>query len=426
MRSSSSWLSALSRSNATQALLLAIGLLAGTPPATAQMTLLESERWTQARAVYQGVVDELREDAPSPTAYFDSFIEALAEKYEPCENPPPDLCLVGSCSAVAFQYSEFFPAGIQFSGGTSAGWGIPPSGNWEFVSTVRFRFRVDTAFDYQFFAQVDPGDWPGLGLVGGDVVLESGGGLDYHYVSAGDRTDAGRLGPGEYVLRGRSTGTADLESFQGAVYAAQWIVTAVANPFIITQPADQLVTCGSAANFVVATSGPVGAYSYQWRRNLTPLANSAQISGANTPMLTIQNACHADSGSYDVVVTGSVGGSPVSEPSRLARLGISTTMAVGDGRTARRDLDVSAPSPNPFRRGTTLRYSRSGAGHLRAAVFDLAGARVRTLADELAPGAGTLTWDGTLQNGAAAPHGLYLIRIEAGGLRETRKVVVAD
>lgn len=417
---------AVSPAHFRSALFLAASLLAGALPAAAQMTVLSADRWTQARAEYQGVVNQVREDAPSPTAYFESIIEALAEKYEPCVDPPPDECLVGSCSSNAFQFSEFFPAGIQFSGGTSASWGIPPSGSWEFVSNVYFRFHVDTAFDYQLFAQVDPGDWPTLSLVGGDVVLESGGGLEYHYLSDGTLVETGTLGPGDYVLRGRSTGSSDEESFQGAVYAAQWLVTPVAQPIVTVQPLDLEVPCGSEAGFSISTSGPAGSYTYQWRKNLVPLANSAHVSGATTPALTIHDACDADSGYYDVVVT-TLGGPAVTEPSRLAHLTISTSTAVGDepgspGRT----LSVTMLGPNPFRLATTLRYALPGPAHLRAEVYDLAGARIRTLVDDHVPGAGTVSWDGTTHSGARAPHGVYLIKLEAGGLSEARKVVVVD
>jgi hypothetical protein len=404
-------------------LLAATSLLAAAETATAQMTMLQSQRWTYAMAQYQGVVDSTRDVAPSPTAYFESTSDALAEKYEPCPEPPPDECFVGSCSSGAFQYSEAFPAGIQFSGGAGAGWGIPPSGTWEFDSWVYHRFRIDTVFDYQLYMQVDPGDFGGTG---GEVELMSAAGFTYHYMNAGDILVNGRLGPGEYVLKGQSNGSGTADTWQGAVFAAQWTVMQVIAPIITTQPPDRLVLCGGTTTFPITTSGPAGSYTYQWRKNLTPLTNNGHFSGVTTGTLTITNACHADTGHYDVVVT-TISGPTVIEPSRLAHLGITTSTGVGDEPVATvRGLSLAAPAPNPFRLTTSVRYALPTPTHLRAAVYDLAGARVRTLVDEVVPASGAVTWDGNTLSGSRAPRGIYFLHVEAGGMRQTKRIVLVD
>ncbi|HEU4724567.1 MAG TPA: hypothetical protein VFU59_04620, partial [Candidatus Eisenbacteria bacterium] len=53
---------------------------------------------------------------PASFAYWDDTCTGLAEQYEPCPEPPPDQCLVAECSGGAHQISQFYPAGIQFSG----------------------------------------------------------------------------------------------------------------------------------------------------------------------------------------------------------------------------------------------------------------------------------------------------------------------
>jgi len=135
------------------------------------MVPISDGRTVETEAHYNGRSDSKVAHPSAPFAHFDSQIEARAEQYEACADPPPDSCLVGACWSDAIQTSDFYPAGIQFTGSTSAGWGDPPSGDWTFESSVYFRFRIDTTFDYQLFAEVDPGDWPSLdALVGGTVV----------------------------------------------------------------------------------------------------------------------------------------------------------------------------------------------------------------------------------------------------------------
>ncbi len=82
--------------------------------------------------------------------------------------------------------------------------------------------------------------------------------------------------------------------------------------------------------------------------------------------------------------------------------------------------------PNPFNPQTTIAFSIRDRGRVRIDVFDVAGARVRTLLDETRA-AGTYSdvrWDGT--NGVNQPvaSGVYFYRIVAGGFSETRKMVL--
>jgi photosystem II stability/assembly factor-like uncharacterized protein len=75
-------------------------------------------------------------------------------------------------------------------------------------------------------------------------------------------------------------------------------------PSISTHPSNQSV-CGSSASFTVSATGT--GLSYQWRKGGVPLFNGGNISGADTPMLTIDPASASDNGTYDVVVTGTCG-----------------------------------------------------------------------------------------------------------------------
>lgn len=391
--------------------------------ALAQMIPIQDGRETSARATYQGITESLEDLPPTPYSYWQSFLGAYVEKLQiPCEPGSEDTCVVGSCLSSAFQISEFFPGGLQFSGGTGARWQGDPSGDYGFLSLALFRFRIDTAFDYRLNAMVDPGDWPSLGLIGGHVALYgSSYGVRYHYLESGALADSGRLGPGEYVIEGLSSGGAGLDNLAGAVYFAQWIVTRVPSPLIGYQPWDVTVACGGTAVFSVVPTGPLAGLTFLWRRNLIPLTDNGHVTGSTTQTLSIDDACDADAGYYDVVLSDGT----VLEPSRLARLTMTTIAAVevpSEGPS--RPFSISAAGPNPFSSRMSFHYAAAVPQHATIAIYNAAGAKIRSLRQGMVHGSGTIAWDGDTDTGARAPAGIYFLRAEAGSIRETRKVVL--
>jgi len=401
----------------------------------AQMTPLQDQRQDHAQSRYQDVERSLTNTPPTAYAYWEDTTFAVAEKYVACENPPPDLCLVGSASAFAYQISQFYPAGIQLIGSTSGSWGIPPDGDYSFVSNAGFMFRIDYTVAYDLFVDIDPGDWPSQGTFGGAVRLSAGTwpGNTIHQWQSGVVQTTGFLGPGIYTLEGWSSGGNSLEYFQGATYSAQWTIHSVFDPIIKGQPTSHVVAPGGVALFSVATAGPQSNYTYQWLRNQVPLTNGGHVNGATTSTLFINSASYADSGDYNVVVTGippgggSPPGTPRSEPSGLAHLGITSVTGVESDPGARpTTVVVRAPSPNPFFAATSVHYEAPQPGRLVATVYSVTGAKLLTIADGEAAGAGVVTWDGRLRSGARAPVGVYFIQVEIGGVRETKKVMLAE
>ena len=84
--------------------------------------------------------------------------------------------------------------------------------------------------------------------------------------------------------------------------------------------------------------------------------------------------------------------------------------------------------PNPSRAGVAITlanpFGREAAA--RVTVHDLAGRRVATLLDgPAAPGPTTLRWDGRDALGRAVASGLYHARAEIGGIRLSRRIVLA-
>lgn len=83
--------------------------------------------------------------------------------------------------------------------------------------------------------------------------------------------------------------------------------------------------------------------------------------------------------------------------------------------------------PTPFTTGTSVAFELSQAGEASVEVFDVQGARVRTLASGVrAAGRHAISWDGAGDDGRRVPPGLYLVRLRAGAVSATAKVVRAQ
>jgi hypothetical protein len=89
-----------------------------------------------------------------------------------------------------------------------------------------------------------------------------------------------------------------------------------------------------------------------------------------------------------------------------------------------RSLALGA-APNPFNPATVVTYAVPRSGRVRMTVYDLRGARVRTLLDEtVEAGAHELQWDGRDDGGAGVASGVYVLEMRAEEETVTRKVAV--
>jgi len=100
---------------------------------------------------------------------------------------------------------------------------------------------------------------------------------------------------------GPNTAPSSPDAFTGLA-----VVVEDSDPAITTQPVGQTVTTGTAVQLSVAAVGAT-TLSYQWKRDNVDLSDVGNISGANTPTLTIANAQVTDSGPYSVTVTDTAG-----------------------------------------------------------------------------------------------------------------------
>ena len=86
---------------------------------------------------------------------------------------------------------------------------------------------------------------------------------------------------------------------------------------------------------------------------------------------------------------------------------------------------LGANYPNPFNPQTTIAFSLRERGLVRLVVYDVAGARVRTIANQdFAAGAHTRVWDGRNDTGQPVASGVYFYELVTGDFRQTRKMVL--
>ena len=89
-------------------------------------------------------------------------------------------------------------------------------------------------------------------------------------------------------------------------------------------------------------------------------------------------------------------------------------------------LALHAPAPNPIRDRARLAFEVPHRSDVALEVFDLRGARVRTLAiGPHEPGRYGAEWDVRGDDGRTVAPGVYLVRLRAGSANELRKLVVA-
>jgi parallel beta-helix repeat protein len=88
-------------------------------------------------------------------------------------------------------------------------------------------------------------------------------------------------------------------------------------------------------------------------------------------------------------------------------------------------LYISGCYPNPFMERTRVEYNLPIVGNVNIAVYNLFGARVKSLLNKRQnAGRYTITWSGRDERGNKLPGGLYFLRLEAGENNETRKLLL--
>ncbi|HEX6790569.1 MAG TPA: FlgD immunoglobulin-like domain containing protein [Candidatus Krumholzibacteria bacterium] len=101
-----------------------------------------------------------------------------------------------------------------------------------------------------------------------------------------------------------------------------------------------------------------------------------------------------------------------------------TPVATGAGASPALTV-LGANHPNPFNPQTSIEYTLGQPGPVRLLVYDAAGRHVRTLVDRAeAKGEHRVIFDGRDDGGRPLASGVYLYRLDAGGVSLSRKMVL--
>ena len=81
--------------------------------------------------------------------------------------------------------------------------------------------------------------------------------------------------------------------------------------------------------------------------------------------------------------------------------------------------------PNPFNPETVIPYSLPARTHVELTIYDVRGAKVRTLVDQALPGGRHATrWDGRDDVGQQVASGIYLYRLAITGAERTGRMAL--
>jgi hypothetical protein len=88
-------------------------------------------------------------------------------------------------------------------------------------------------------------------------------------------------------------------------------------------------------------------------------------------------------------------------------------------------LSLGPTYPNPFNPAITIKYDIPAQAQVDLTVYDVSGRAVQTLVRGVrSAGRYSVVWDGRNASGARVSSGIYFLRLESGGLTQTRKIVL--
>ncbi len=225
----------------------------------------------------------------------------------------------------------------------------------------------------------------------------------------GPVTDAGIVDPGLTVhdfngLAGcRMTLRGTVINY-GPLDASLAVEVVAENEMIVLQ-ADTLVVPVGGTIEVETSHLPLAVGQYRYRLRISPVGDVGEFDWAdNVSVLTV------DVGSPVTTVPG--GGSANDKPE------IATLL---QGRAAR----LLMAYPNPFNPVVTLRCAIAAPGPIRICAYDIRGRKVWSQETGVLPaGVHEIHWLGTDGFGRAVASGLYLLRLDAAGVNDVRKVML--
>ena len=104
---------------------------------------------------------------------------------------------------------------------------------------------------------------------------------------------------------------------------------------------------------------------------------------------------------------------------------VSGTDGNGDNAVLPNSIDLHQNYPNPFNPTTTISFNSTAAGKANLQIFNIVGARVRTLVDgDVSSGTTDVIWDGRDDAGDEVASGIYLYRLSLDGQEQVKKMML--
>jgi hypothetical protein len=118
-------------------------------------------------------------------------------------------------------------------------------------------------------------------------------------------------------------------------------------------------------------------------------------------------------------------GEPVDVPGAIVKVAPAAAAPIVPSPASAKVTELSSVHPNPFNPQTTVSYSLAADARVRVAIYDVRGAMVRLLVDDSqSAGSHHAVWDGVDDSGRPMGSGIYFVRMTAGSVQETRKIVM--
>lgn len=160
--------------------------------------------------------------------------------------------------------------------------------------------------------------------------------------------------------------------------------------------------------------------TFAWLFNGRSIYDGGELSGTQTPILTIKPVKAYHSGDYQLVVSNAAG----ADTSQPILLRIEADDDVPDENLPS-TFALGQNYPNPFNPSTTITYDLPMRSYVTLDIFNILGQRVATLLETDQPaGRHQVSWDGTSQSGSRVASGIYFYRVEAGAFRESKKMLL--
>lgn len=175
---------------------------------------------------------------------------------------------------------------------------------------------------------------------------------------------------------------------------------------------------------VLARTGSDGTDGYLMYAQVDSATGTYEMNLCDGDWVIIPPCCFPNVDPPDSAMV-TIGESP--DTARTVDLVYSVITAIDD------DIETGLPAsfsveqnyPNPFNPTTTIDYSLPSQSRVSIRIYNVLGQAIRTLVDEpQAAGKYSVTWDGKNQAGEAVSTGLYLYRIQAGDITQSRKMLL--